>query len=204
MYIEFFGLPGSGKSTLARELAAQNTTYEYPCDAPRSYAFFFAMKHPRIAWYWLSRAAREACRQSAGSWVSFLMFKWALLVRTFSEVAYAQRSTKHVILDEGFLQRTLSVFETKITDQEVTQIFSHLPSPDVYVEVTTQQPVFERYRKTSRGRARYGSAYLAQWEALVRENYATIVRALSHGNVPVYTYQREYDTVATLDKRLHE
>lgn len=197
MYIEFFGLPGSGKSTLARQLRERSLAYVSARDASVAHVFFFIFRHPLIAGYWLKQAVIESFLIRRPGLVRF---KFSLLLHTFAQVRYAQGSKDKIILDEGFLQRALSIFETKKTHIEFMRMLHFIINADVYIEVIGEEPFFARYRRSDSNRGKFGQAYLTNWEEVVRHNYQVLLQALKDRGVQYRMYNRARGTVEEIDK----
>ncbi len=199
MYIEFFGLPGAGKSTLVRTLKEKDTTYVSARGVSLLWVPLFIFQHPIITAYWIIHALLESVSVRK---FTLVRFKWSLLLHTFAQVVYAERSRERVILDEGFLQRALSVFETKKTHGELLRAIAHTIPADAYVEVVGEEPLFARYKRPGADRGKSGQEYLAHWEDVVRHNYKTLLQVLAERKISYRTYVRARDTVEEIDHYL--
>ena len=145
----------------------------------------FILRHPILTLRWLSVLSRERL---------LCWYKLHLLSVTLAKVAKAQAlSQKKIrIIDEGLLQRLLTVFDTPVPTEKIyrflpktypTQVI-HMRGGDFYR--------FEREEKKDNSpRVKMGKAYFESWKALQRENNERIGDALRHIGMPVHTYTKE-------------
>ena len=86
-------------------------------------------------------------------------------------------------MDEGLLQRVLSIYEEEITPSWAAQLIRFL-SPDYVLVVTSTEREFHRYTDPTHPRCRLGEAYMTRWKEIVRHNAAVIRDALAKSTMP--------------------
>lgn len=201
MHIEFIGLPGAGKSTCARDLIATHTGYVSARNANRVLSVQFIFLHPYTSFYWIVQMLRETI--VSGTW-KLMRFKMSLLLHTFAQTQFAVRTKERVILDEGLMQRVLSVFETKKTEKDMVRILKHVVMPDVLIEVSGGESTFGQGRKSAVHRGVLGDAYLVRWEEIARHNYQMLLRALQKIFAVHMKYNWHHDSVSDIHKRIEQ
>ena len=192
MIAEVYGLPGSGKSTIARGLVALPegvcTLVDFHSKGER-YKFIlrFVALHPILFVRWM----RVLMAHRLLFW-----YKLHLLSVTFAKVAKAEiLSAPLVLVDEGLLQRLLTVFDRPIEKTQVARLLPkayrngtvrivHMTGGDFYRFESERQ-------KDNSPRVKQGRAYLDAWKELQRENSSRIVSEFAALDLPVVSFEKE-------------
>ena len=174
MIIEFFGVPGSGKTTLMRKLLeAMPDSREARAATRREIArgaIDFSIRHPVSFLIW----SIQFCMHARG----LFRYKLALLLRSMAARSHAERSDGVVFLDEGMVQRLLSIFDTPLSEQKVRFLLHHTPMPDAVVVLSGGG--FSRFTEApnrfNSPRVQQGKERFEEWKRVIQTN-AGIVRA---------------------------
>ena len=192
MIVELFGLPGAGKTTLVKALTGSTigaTRADFAMS--RSGVVRYITRHPVATAAWFKDVVSEASR--VGYW-AMVPFKLRLLANTFSKVESARSAgfpagssgdVHWTVVDEGLLQRVLSVYETVQSQRKLRAIVRRaLPSSTRVVLVEGGGDPFWRYRDAKNVRTRLGDDYLRRWFEVVRTNYDGLAREIEAAEVP--------------------
>lgn len=140
--VELFGLPGSGKSYTARLLSKHEGVTLVPTLVSRSTMLRGALRYWGSAFRWIFFLATETFR--SGEW-GLLRYRLSLIMSAFGRYWLAQRApARAVVLDEGFLQRLLSVSSREVPAGRVTALMRGL-WPDHVLVIEMREPSFQRY-----------------------------------------------------------
>lgn len=176
MIIEFLGAPGAGKTRLLHSLIRaedREVRVVSKMNALRGF-LLFSVRHPISVSVW--------CLILMTRGRSLFRYKTGLMVRAMAARAYAEREEKHrlVYIDEGMVQRMLTVFDEPIPDNFARLLLHLTPLPDVVIAV--HGGTFERFTLASnRGnspRLRYGTEALDRWMRAVRGNFSLMLALL--------------------------
>jgi len=183
MIIELYGLSGSGKTSLAREFAKKTDFKTIKVKKKTElifYNFLFLIKHPIkffVTLFYLVSNSKGLRMFYSKFMNSFLHFN--------AKYQKALRCDK-AILDEGYFQNIISIFEKEIDSEFLKRYLKFLLWPDLLF-VFDNVDFDERLKRiTKRG---YGIAnYLkkeekASWEKVVEKNDRTFKKNLK--NIPV-------------------
>lgn len=176
MIIELCGLPGAGKTHLAKKIAVERGYY-IPKVRSRFrlvwFNFIFFLTHPIISkklWWRI----RSELHGKLG-YYKFMNFYCNLNARYIA----AERADK-AVLDQGYAQNILSVFDRKLSEGEIRKYIASIPHLDLIVIVDTPEDIRSQ-RTSERGyvaRERFGPEYVAKWQNVVVENYKTLCALL--------------------------
>jgi len=182
MIIEFFGVPGGGKTQLLRQLVATMPDAREALATTRRGiargALLFALQHSISFVVWMG----ELLTHSNG----LLRYKLGLLLRTMAACSLAEKNNDSfaTFIDEGFLQRILTIFDTPLTARHINFILKMTPLPDQVVVIHGGE--FGRFTTASNRhnspRVRGGEEKLQAWMKNMRANAAMVEEVL-----PQYT-----------------
>ena len=196
MIVECFGVPGSGKSTLVKKLVETGEYKTVPMYVGKWYALIFALRHPLFvsAWKW---ALVSECTKSH-TWRLF-RFKVAVFLDTIARMQYARSRfdrSDRVILDEGTLQRILSLYETQRSERSMRRWMRYLPQSDVVIETIYQGAALAR--KVGTERKKESPAYVASWLSIVAANRDTFGALIQQSDSArcAYTWNDAADSFA--------
>jgi len=164
MIIEFYGLPGSGKTSIAQALSDSQEDFEYlhtssRWEIVRTFPLFFVM-HPFISIFWI----KEIFLNSPAS-----LFRYKLHRVLVSLIQYKKADSvknMHALIDEGMLQRILSVYETPQTEGKIIRCIKNIPHVDLVIITNYDKREFQRYFETRAP----GARDLASWMDAARAN----------------------------------
>lgn len=180
--VQFFGLPGSGKTSLLNSLA-QNYPDKY-LRVPKfgrserlKLTLQFAVRFPRVFFIFISLIVRNDRR--LWSYISHLVSQ------SFASHMYAikhRSGEKLFLIDEGVLQRLLTVASREFTVQEIKRLVEMqniLSSrPVVVAGGDFSRFVSEPDRMTSY-RNRLGAEYFKKWSKDMVKNFKAISAEIS-------------------------
>jgi thymidylate kinase len=193
MIIELYGLPGSGKTTLARKLA-ENGDFEIIKIKSRLellfYNFLFFIKHPVkfiVLFYYL-------LVNFGGGW---RMFYYKFMNTFLHHNAKHQKALKYknAIIDQGYFQNIISVFERKITGEIIKKYIKFFIYPDKLI-VFDIRPEKRREKIKKRGyaaRDSFGREYGEQWSEIIEYNDQELKRSLNKISVNYLMFNKEDD-----------
>lgn len=177
--IELFGLPGSGKTSLFKRIKK-----DYP-DAKLVNKVFCH----RNKCFWIFIIVKESIKNSC---ISLIRFKLSLLFNLYKKEAL--KVGEYNIVDEGWLQRILSFYENKLTDDDLKKIFKHIEIPDKVILLEREEnSCFRRYNNLKNHRTRLGSGYLENWKKVVIHNFKQIKSYLRAQNIDIIEFRKKSD-----------
>lgn len=185
MIIELYGLPGSGKTTHAKNLVAN---YEYVLiPNPKNTTLeklSASFRHPGIVLFFLREIIFETIKNK--TWL-LVIFKISVLFSTLIKIIKASKCSadQKVLIDEGLLQRILSIYETKLSASKLKQILlicaKHF---NEVIIIDSKYECFKRYKDPKNLRILLGNEYFEQWKEAVIYNHELIKRFLIDINIP--------------------
>jgi broad-specificity NMP kinase len=178
MIIELYGLPGSGKTTFAKRLAENNGFEIIKVRNKFSlffYNFLYLIKHP------VKFAA--TLFYIFGNFGDKRLVYYKLMNCFFQYNARYQKALRRprAVLDQGYFQNILSVFEKPLTDAQLQRYLKYFLLPDVLFIFDLP---FEEAKKRmeERGyipRQKMGEEYLRRLEPIVAANH-TAFKKIAH------------------------
>jgi len=178
MIVEFFGRAGSGKSTVARLISQK---YNIPVIKIRSKQkllylnLLFSIKHPY-------KSIRRFFYVASNS-INLKMFYYKFM-NTFMQVNAKYQQALMIegvsILDQGYVQSILSMFEKKVSEEQMLKYVNTILFPDKLIIFETTKEILE-VRLNNRGyyvRPFLDKAYLETWQKNVDHNYQVLKNIL--------------------------
>lgn len=179
MIVEFFGIPGGGKTRLLRQLVATLPNASESLVTSRHAiaraVLYFALRHPLSFFVWMSELAFHAR--------GLFRYKLGLLLRAMAALAQAERidDTHLTFVDEGLLQRILTVFDKPLSSRHIKFLLTMTPLSDVVVVVRGGE--FGRFTvesdRQNSPRVNRGEQQLQEWMQNVRTNARVVESVLS-------------------------
>ena len=191
MVIEFFGVPGSGKTTGARYLSSElGIPFVKGGEGKSTSAVMCAITHPVKTSFFLVVALQQTAHSH-----TWALFRWRIrtILGTFSILHRATRHGSDTIVDEGLLQRVLSIYEEALTEANASRIV-RLLSPELVVYITDTERQFQRYNDSTHPRRRLGDGYMDRWKDIVRQNTGLLYRSLAGNGTPCVVASDSCDT----------
>jgi hypothetical protein len=174
MIVEFLGASGAGKTTLVRELlrrmpdaseARAHTKWQVIFGAAR-----FLLRHPISFMSW----STYLCSHSSG----LFRYKAGLLARAMAARAIAEARDRRgaiMLIDEGMLQRVLTIFDEVLPSEKITSIVRHTPLPGALIVLSGGN--FARFTdapdRMNSPRAKDAASF-ALWRDAVLQNVAAM------------------------------
>lgn len=176
MIIEFVGLSGSGKSTIARQLA-QDPDFRIIKIREKGdllrYNLAFLFRHPLRFFSLLAYVFRNS------NGLKELYYKLMNCFFDYNAKSEKARSVDVAILDQGYFQNIISLFDHKINKEELVDYVAYLPKPDyLFVFDLGRKERDERLKERGYAyRADFSEAEIAAFADLAEHNYAVFLRS---------------------------
>jgi GTPase SAR1 family protein len=170
MIVECFGVPGSGKSTLTSKLVEREEFSTVPPYVSRWYSLLFMLRHPIFTTRWILALLSE-CKKTK-TW-TLLRFKVAVFLNTVGRIEYGHThfsKEKIVILDEGIMQRMLSLLEERKTEKEFEAWMAYIPRPHTVIFCENMSENISK-RKVGTKRKQFGDEYAKEYSLVLEFNY---------------------------------
>ncbi|OGY94845.1 MAG: hypothetical protein A2406_04550 [Candidatus Komeilibacteria bacterium RIFOXYC1_FULL_37_11] len=201
MIIELYGLSGSGKSTLARRLVEIDSAKFVLADFSNKleryfYLLLYLINNPVTFTNWLLFL-----------WQNRKLFSYKLHL-LFLSMAKLQKAVlikdKKVLLDEGLLQRVLTIADSEIDNRLLDKLLKHLNKLGhlIIMEGGDWQRFVKYSNKENSPRVKMGQEYLESWQNLQSKNNDIIKKYLAQKqSLKKYIYNKENITAekVTLD-----
>jgi hypothetical protein len=177
MIVELYGLPASGKSTLARKMAEDEGYIVVKAGNKAELLFYnllFFIKHPlraAVTFYYLIINSKS--RQ---------LFYYKFMNTFLHTNAKYQKALRHekAVLDQGYFQNVISVFESRLTEREMLQYLRFVLFPDKLIIFSLSQKKRDQFAG-SRGylaREQFGGKYQENWRKVAEHNDKMLKQAL--------------------------
>ena len=189
MIVECYGLPKAGKTTLVSHLTGTGSYHTVPPYVGKHYALLFLCKHFLLCLRYTWAVFHESARTR--TW-SLGRFKYAVFVNTVGRIEYVRwhhGPDDIVVLDEGFTQRLLSLYETRVTADTYRLFLSSYGASDLVVIVADPNQGVDGIRIGSMRRT-FGEQYGKEWQGIISHNYKSILEALEISGISQCYYER--------------
>jgi len=179
--IECLGMQGSGKTTLTHwlhdkynmEIVTASTDWR---TSWKRFALFFCLKHVFLILWWTVTALVESLRVRKPrlffhkiNLMLVLAARWEYLHKLYPEGVR--------LLDEGFMQAILSLYEHPVSHITMQQTLQRFPSSDCVVYLDSNFPAVG-LGKVSNRRLALGQDYVLQWKSTFTRNLTTLIRVI--------------------------
>ncbi|MFT5179644.1 MAG: GTPase SAR1 family protein [Candidatus Paceibacteria bacterium] len=182
MIVECVGVSGAGKTALVKKLSEKyglNVVPDYPS---KLYGYYFITCHPIFITHFILKLISESSKTK--TW-SLFRFKIAVLRNTIARIEYARfnfSKDEFVFLDEGTMQRMLSVFETKQTEDSYAKWFRYFPHTNMVICVNNKSSDIAQ-RKVGTRRKKFGEEYVKNWFDTLKNNSDSIQKAITESEI---------------------
>ncbi len=184
MIYEFLGLPGAGKSYISSKLANQKKLECIHIAGKKERvlrALLFIMTHPVFSMYMMYLFTKE-------NYKNISLFKHKLLTIVIEIMAREQKAgNKNCIVETGFFQLMLSLFERKIEHKDIALLFRWLHKRSYTVYIVEADTAVREKRIQERGRIPRGGIVtdtdkLSAWFTLLEYNFEIIKASIQKNN----------------------
>jgi len=170
MIIELFGLPGSGKTSLARTLAQEPGFEVIKIRSKKELVFYnlvFFVRNPfrflRLLGWVLGNIGHRK------------LFYLKIMNAFFNDNAKYEKARRYsrAILDQGYFQNVLSLFEGELDKEKLKDYIKIIPKPD-WLFILDLPPEERERRIKERGffsREKMDEKYLEGWRKVLSRNY---------------------------------
>lgn len=182
MIVELCGLPGSGKTTAAKNIEERTDFVRIKIHSRAELLwlnFLFFIKHPVRFLVLLAYVARN----SLGTRMFY--FKFTNLFLQHNAKYEKALQYPHAIIDQGYFQNLLSLFEFPVTAQKMLRYAKFFCFPDLLLIFNAADSDLEK-RMRERGhspREEFGEEYVNKWKKVVSGNYRTLLSVLDQFSV---------------------
>ena len=177
MIIEFYGLPGAGKTTIAQKLEEKAGFKIIKIKSKKELIFFnilFLFKHPIRFFILLYYVINNS--------TSLKEFYYKFMNAFLTNAKYQKaKKYKKAIIDQGYFQGILSIFNKKITLSKLNKYLDVILKPEKLF-IFNLSPEIMKLRTASRGyfgRESFGEDYFEKWIETIIDNDALIKKEIS-------------------------
>ena len=190
MLIEFYGLPGSGKTTVAKKMAQDSDGFIYLHASDRGEIFrlfpSFFIQHPFISLFWIKEVF--FCSPLSLCLIRYKMHRVLVSLIQYQKADFS--GAKNVVIDEGALQRILSIYEDAQDMSKIKRCIANVPKVDLIAITNWKGNEFKRHISD---RVAPQSRNLNSWMRAARENDKLVKEALSSsGRKVVYVAGKSF------------
>lgn len=202
MIIECFALPEVGKSTIIKDLQQQYGVKVVSHESiSRSSALMFMLRHPISVARFVLTFLKEGMGD-LGGW-QIVRFKLSVFVSTISRIQLAGSKYDRqdiVIIDEGLVQRLLSLYESKQPAGKYISLLKSIPLADsiLFLEYKGESDRIKNGRVGTMRRS-VSDEYTEAWRSTMLHNYHSLVDALKSMNLIQTGYSRDDERGFDLD-----
>ncbi|OJI07350.1 hypothetical protein BK004_01295 [bacterium CG10_46_32] len=187
MIHEFIGLPGAGKSYMANQIAQSKGIVGVEIKNTKerlARSLLFFISHPFFSARLLAIFIQENYKNS-----KLLKHKFATIVLEI--MAREQKVKQGEMIETGFFQLLLSIYEREISEKDVASLFYWLKKRDYMVYIVEASREIREKRIQERGRIPRGgvvtdTSKLVAWFGLLEHNFETV----KQGIIKDFLYER--------------
>lgn len=170
MITELFGLPGAGKTTLAKKLEAEEGFKIIKINNKKELLYFnfiHVFKYPVGSSVNLFFIIKNSPNQKL-FYYKFMNFFMDINAR-YEKAGRCDKS----ILDQGYFQNILSVFEKPITRDLLKRYLKYLPKPDklIIIDISFEESLNRIQKRGYYAREKFGKDYVENWRKTILSNY---------------------------------
>jgi len=175
MIIELYGLPGSGKTTFARKVKEKYGTVRVKVQKTEIllYNFLFFILHPIKFILLLSFVLNNMSKEN-------LYFKIINNFFVINAKYLKARKYKFAIIDQGYYQNIISVFDEKIDNTLLNKYLTIISRPDVLFVFDVSDKLRGEYiaNRGYFGREEYGGDKQRKWQDIINFNNKIFVNQI--------------------------
>jgi hypothetical protein len=181
MIYEIIGLPGSGKTSFSKELILTKRRIKYIQISNTKdkifYNLIFMIENPVSYYYLLFKTIRE-------NYFNLRLLKYKLTKFLFRNIAKYQKSKSYKmdsIIDEGLIYYIFSLYERKISKNEIIKSLYFLPLNKIYLIIleTNDKIRYKRMKQRKRiPRKIFGKKYQEEFLEILDYNGKKIIEIL--------------------------
>lgn len=198
MIVECFGIPGAGKSTVASLLVTEFGFKEVPKQVSKKYWIQFLLRHPFFVSSWCSHLLKESFITHT---ISLGRFKLAVFLNTVGRVQYANNhysKEEMVVLDEGFVQRAFSLFESPKNSKTYDVLLKNIPFKHIVIQIEYKGVTFAESRVGTFRRTK-GEEYIKKWRSVMAQNFKNLSESLLRSRFERILYVRNDESDSALE-----
>jgi glycosyltransferase involved in cell wall biosynthesis len=179
MIVELVGLPGSGKSTFARTREQEGKWVRARINGRLEllwHAKLFCLRHPISAFLQLCWLIKY--RGHRALW--YTKFVNLFLVHNAKYMKAVRMP--YAIIDQGHLQNAMSLFDTAVSPETITQYLAILPHPDVsiFFDVTKDERMRRQKERGYEVRENVPLDLRREWQDASEKHFATLLGEHQH------------------------
>jgi hypothetical protein len=164
--IELFGLPGTGKTTYLKSLDFDKKD-------------FYISRFRFIEFIFLLFVIIVQTLKSKT--YKLFRFKLSLLLNYYSKKNNIKGNV--IYLDEGILQRILSIYEEKLSFETLDKIFKFIKISDEVLIIDFRYNLFNRYNHKDNVRLSIGDDYIDNWKDIIEFNFSLMTEYLQEKSI---------------------
>ena len=179
--VEFLGMQGSGKTTLMNwlhdncDVSIVESNHQWRATW-KQHPLFFCCKYPLLIVWWVKTAFVESLRVKKPKLFLHKLNMMLILVARW-EYIHKKPPERVSILDEGFMQGILSLYEHTLNKDQLHKLMSKFPKSDCVVYLENSFPV-NSLGKVSKRRMSMGQDYVRRWKITFACNLTTLTQVL--------------------------
>ncbi len=184
MIIELYGLSGAGKTTLSKEIA-KNTNFRVVKIKNKFellyFNFWYFIKHPIKFFVTLFYILKNSPNRK------FLYRKFMNPFLHHNARYQKALRSKFSIIDQGYFQNIISVFEKKISPKFLKRYIKFLLLPDqlIVFDVSKKNRLAMMSKRGYFARDEFDADYRKKWEKIIEHNDRILKEGLKNKNISI-------------------